>query len=177
MMSRRPRLAVDAILATAFLVAFYPAWTGLAIHEWLSVALIPVALVHLVANGDWVQRVVTSALEKLRQATILDFAVDAVLFVATITVMLSGLMVSRVVLAPFGLVALPLWHTVHSLSAQAVIGLATLHGVLHWRWFAASMRGLQASPRGGAAQRTPLAAHLVRASTTGPDRSPTARTR
>ena len=39
-MSARTRLLLDLAMFGVLLVAYNPAWSGLAVHEWLSVAVI-----------------------------------------------------------------------------------------------------------------------------------------
>ena len=67
----------------------------------------------------------------------MNLVVDVALYLSTVTVMVSGFMVSRVIAGVLGLSATqdPLWYRVHSLSADAAIGVALLHTALHWRWF------------------------------------------
>jgi hypothetical protein len=141
-MSFTKRLLLDASLLLAILTAYRPGATGITVHEWLSLSLAAPVLVHLVVNWDWVGRVARRLFRKARGATRLNFAVDTMLFVATVAVMLSGLMVSRVVAGAFGLVTDPeaIWHTVHSVSADATLTLAMAHLVLHWKWIARVVR-------------------------------------
>ena len=135
-MSARTRLLVDTVLLAAFVAAYYPFKTGLAIHEWLCLIVIIPSLVHLVVNWDWAQRAATKLFGRMRSTTRLNFAVDSALFVAVISAMLSGFLVSRVIGGALGYSASPLliWHRVHSLSADATIVLALVHLGLHWRW-------------------------------------------
>lgn len=137
-MTARERLPIDVFMFGAFIAAYKPLTTGLSLHEWLCLVLVAPILVHLVINWDWAVRVSTSFSRRLRKTTRVNLVVDIVLFVSTVTAMLSGFMVSRVISgflgfsAPAGLV----WHTVHSASADVVIALALLHTALHWKWFA-----------------------------------------
>ena len=135
-MSARARLLLDRALFGALLAAYNPAWTGLAWHEWLCVAAIVPLLFHLVINWDKVLRVLDKFAEKLWHRSRLDLVVDAALFVLAVTAMVSGLMVSQVVLPAVGLRITPtlIWVTVHAWSADLTIALLLVHAVLHWRW-------------------------------------------
>ena len=141
-MSARTRLLVDSLLLAAFVAAYYPFKTGLAVHEWLCVIVIIPSLVHLVVNWDWAQRVASRVLGNLRATTRLNFVVDSCLFVAVVSAMVSGFVVSRVIGGLFGFSAspFPIWHRVHSLSADATIVLALVHLGLHWRWVVRVLR-------------------------------------
>ena len=135
-MSARTRLLLDLAMFGVLLVAYNPAWSGLAVHEWLSVAVIVPLLLHLVVNWEKVLRVVSTFAERLLHASRLDLVVDTVLFVATVIVMVSGLMISQVAARAVGITIAPasIWVSVHSWSADLTIALLLVHFVLHWRW-------------------------------------------
>lgn len=141
-MTARERLPINVFMFGAFIAAYKPLATGFSVHEWLSLVLVAPILVHLVINWDWAVRVSTSFSRQLRKMNRVNLVVDIALFVSTVTAMLSGFMVSRVISeflgfsAPAGLV----WHTVHSVSADAVIAVALLHTALHWKWFVRVLR-------------------------------------
>ena len=136
-MTATKRLPLDAFMFAAFLAAYRPLTTGLSLHEWLAVALVTPILVHSVLNWDWAVRVTASFSRRLRAKTRVNLVVDVALYLSTVTVMVSGFMVSRVIAQVLGFSATqdPLWYRVHSVSADAAIGLALLHTALHWRWF------------------------------------------
>ena len=76
--------------------------------------------------------------ELVRATPKVNLVVDAALFVAAVTVMLSGLLISQYVLRAVGLTIVPtsLWVTAHRWSADATIALLLVHFALHWRWIA-----------------------------------------
>jgi len=135
-MSARTNLWVDAAVFIGFLVAFEPGLTGIAIHEWLSVALAATLIVHLALHWDWVIKVAIQFLRKLFHTSRLNFVVDVLLFAAFVLVMLSGILISRSVLAALGIqvAASPTWRFLHSWSADASLVLTGLHFALHWKW-------------------------------------------
>jgi hypothetical protein len=136
-MSARTRAAIDIGLFLALLAAFNPAWTGLAVHEWLSVAIIPPLLFHLILNWEWAVRVFSAFIDRLFHTTRVNLVVDAVLFVSSVAVMLSGLMVSQVVGRAIGFSGTPgaLWAAVHAVTANTTIALLVAHFALHAKWF------------------------------------------
>jgi hypothetical protein len=135
-MTVRARLYLDLALFGAVFAAYNPAWTGLAVHEWVSVAAIVPLLFHVVVNWDQTLRILRRFAEIVRATPKLNLVVDAALFVAAVAVMLSGLMVSQAVAGAIGVTIVPssLWITVHSISADATIALLLAHFLLHWRW-------------------------------------------
>jgi hypothetical protein len=90
-------------------------------------------------NWDWVLRVARNALGKLASATVVNALVDGALFVSAVAVILSGLLISQVIAGTLGIATAgtQLWHTVHSLSADATIALLFVHFALHAKWMAA----------------------------------------
>jgi hypothetical protein len=168
-MTARERLPINLFMFFAFIAAYRPLTTGLSLHEWLSLVLVAPILVHLVINWDWAVRVSVSFSRQLRKMNRVNLVVDVVLFVATVTTMLSGFMVSRVVsgflgfAAPAGLV----WHTVHSASADVVIALALLHTALHWKWFARVLGVRPGRSAGSAGRGLSSAGHLQSAGQRG----------
>jgi hypothetical protein len=135
-MSARARLLLDLAMFGVLLVAYNPAWSGLAWHEWLSVAVVVPLLLHLVVNWNKVLRVVSTFTDRLFHGSRLDLVVDTVLFVVAVLVMVSGLMISQVVARAVGITIAPasIWVSVHSWSADLTIVLLLVHFVLHWRW-------------------------------------------
>jgi hypothetical protein len=161
-MTAKKRLPIDLFMLAAFLAAYKPFTTGLSLHEWLCVALATPVLVHMVINWDWAVRVARSFSRRLRPANRVNLAVDVALFLSTVTVMLSGFMVSRVIAETVGYTASqdPMWHSVHSLSADAAMAFAGLHTVLHWKWFARVTGVLPARTRRPAHTRPPAPAEV-----------------
>lgn len=135
-MSVRGRLLLDLAMFGALLAAYNPGWTGLAWHEWISVAAIVPLLYHVVINWDKVLRVMTTFAEKLWHGSRLDLVVDSALFILAVTAMVSGLMISQVVAPVLGVHITPtaIWVSVHAWSADLSIILLLVHAVLHWRW-------------------------------------------
>lgn len=147
-MSVRSRLVLDAGLLVALLVAFNPAWTGIAMHEWLAVAVIVPLLWHLIINWEQTLRFVDRFVARLRAASRVNLIVDAVLFVSSVAVMVSGLMVSQAIAALLGLSIAPdaLWVAVHSFTADLTVVLLCVHFALHWRWMLNALRRVSTSP-------------------------------
>jgi Domain of unknown function (DUF4405) len=135
-MTARSRLLLDLGMFAALLAAFNPAWTGIAVHEWLSLAAITPLLVHMIINWDATLRVVEKFADRLLHTSRINILVDVALFVSTVTVMLSGLMVSHTIAGLLGFSATPnqLWVAMHSLTADTTIALLLAHFALHWRW-------------------------------------------
>jgi hypothetical protein len=135
-MSLKTNLYVDIAIFCAFLVAFEPSLTGFPVHEWLSLAFAGAMLVHLLLHWDWVVMVTSRFFRKLFHSSRLNYILDALLLIMFITVMLSGIMISRSVLPAIGIqgAADPTWRFLHSSSADFLLLLVGLHFALHWKW-------------------------------------------
>lgn len=150
-MSAKTNLFIDVAIFTAFLVAFEPALTGIPIHEWLSVALAAALVVHLLLHWEWVVKITLQFFRKLFHASRLNYVVDIVLWVAFVLVMLSGLLISRSVLAVVGIrvAESPVWRFLHSWSADVLVLAVGLHFALHWKWIVATLKRFVCLPVAG----------------------------
>jgi len=150
-MSARTRLWLDIGMFAALLAAYNPVWTGLPVHEWLSIAVIVPLLFHLIINWEWTLRITSTFLDRLFHASRLNLVVDALLFVSSVAVMLSGLMVSQVVAGAFGAAATPtaIWVAMHAVTADTTIVLLIAHFALHASWVtrALGVRPAPSAPR------------------------------
>jgi len=135
-MSQKTNLYVDIAILIGFLVAYEPALTGIAVHEWLSLAFASAAIVHLLLHWDWVVQITLQFFRKLFHASRLNYVISLALLVDFVTILLSGLMISRNVLPAFGLQGAinPAWRFLHSSAADFSLFLIGLHLALHWKW-------------------------------------------
>ncbi len=158
-MTTRSRLYLDLALFGALFAAYNPAWTGLAVHEWLCVVAFVPLLFHIVVNWDQTLQILRRFAVIVRATPKVNLVVDAALFVAAVAVMLSGLLISQVVAGVAGVTILPssLWMTVHSVSADLTIGLLLVHFVLHWKWIVNAAGKLGRAPRAVRASSDPVA--------------------
>ncbi|MDR3687666.1 MAG: hypothetical protein P4L93_11995 [Coriobacteriia bacterium] len=143
-MRARTRFMLDILLTIGLVSAYRPTWTGISLHQWLSIAIIAPLLLHLIVNWQWAIQVLRTFLKRLFSASRLNFVVDCALLVSTVAVMLSGFMVSTWFVGPLGINSahLLVWHAVHLWSANATIALFALHGALHWRWIVGTAKRL-----------------------------------
>lgn len=154
-MSTKTNLTLDLVIFSAFLVASNPSLTGLPVHEWLSVAFIAALVTHLLFHWDWIVNIGKAFFKKLLHASRLNFLVDSLLFVAMTAAMLSGLLISKNVLATLGihLEVSRAWRSIHSLSADASLLFVALHFALHWKWVMTSLQRYIIAPLAGLVQR------------------------
>ena len=137
-------LLLDLALAIAFLVLLQPALTGLAIHEWLGLALGGALIGHLLLHWRWATSIARKWLSKLPFKTRVYTLIDASLLVAFLTIIGSGVAMSRAVLPLFGLTGSTgsAWFVLHKWSSMLTLGLVGIKLILHRTWFAAVVKRL-----------------------------------
>lgn len=165
--STRVNWWVDLALFTAILLALAPQFTGLAIHEWLSLALAGGAVVHLLLHWPWIVNVLRRFLEHTPWSARLNFVLNSILFMAFVVVSLSGVLISQEVLPFLGfeLRADRTWEVLHRLSADAIVWMVGLHIALHWKWILNAFQRFMLNPifklgRKSAVQSAPVALQL-----------------
>jgi hypothetical protein len=144
----KTNLLLDFGIFAGLLVMAAPGLTGLPVHEWLGAAFAGAILAHLLLHWKWIVEVGLKFFRRLFHQSRLQFVIDSALFIAFIAVMLSGLMISRTVLALIGIASArnSLWNPIHNLSANAVVLLAGLHFATHWSWVVAMTQRHLLSP-------------------------------
>jgi hypothetical protein len=137
-------LLLDLTLAIVFLVLLQPVLTGLAIHEWLGLALGGALIGHLLLHWRWATSIARKWLSKLPLKTRVYTLIDASLLVGFLTIIGSGVAMSRAVLPLFGLTGSTgsAWFVLHKWSSMLTLALVGIKLVLHRTWFAAVVKKL-----------------------------------
>jgi hypothetical protein len=144
----KTNLLIDLGIFGAFLIADQPRWTGIPIHEWLSIAFAATIIVHILLHWKWIMGVGGRYFKNLWHVSRLKFVVDLLLFVVVTAVIMSGLMISRSFLSAFGIYinASRNWRTIHDLSANLSLYLMALHVALSWKWVVGMSKRYLLSP-------------------------------
>lgn len=129
------RICLDVGLTGTMLALFSFALTGLALHEWLGLALCVLIPTHLLVSWPWLAATTRSLLRALPWRVRLTYLLNASLFVAIVVVTLSGLVISEAVMPG----VLPMgsnrafWRGLHTTSANVCVLLMGLHLGVYWR--------------------------------------------
>src|SRR4051812_24151582 len=95
-------LFVDIAIFLAFLVAMAPHFSGIAVHEWLSIAFGAAIVTHLLLHWQWIAEVTRRFFGKAQWSARANYVLNALLFVDVTVVIFTGLMISESVLPLFG---------------------------------------------------------------------------
>ncbi len=136
----------DASLIVGYTVAYSYGFTGIAIHEWLGIAVGLAVVFHLALHWDWVIRT-TRKLFNPRGHDKLIWAVNLLLMFGMVMCVVSGIVASRVALPELGINinSGPSWLRLHILTAEITLALVPIHVALRWRWILRVARRLWTS--------------------------------
>jgi hypothetical protein len=132
----KTKLWLDVLIFIAFLVTMDPHSSGIAIHEWLSLAMLAALTVHLLLSWDWIVEISTRFLGKVGSQNRINYVLNWLLFIDGTMIMISGILISEVALPAVG-IQLPAgfaWRRLHDMSANIGLILLGLHTALHWSW-------------------------------------------
>jgi hypothetical protein len=144
----RTNLLLDIVLLLVFLAIYEQRATGLTIHEWGGLIVGVGLMVHILLHWQWVACNTRRFFRRLAGEIRLNYLINGLLFVAFTTAIVSGLMISHVVLPRFGLHLghSPFWQWLHSLSADVSLWLVALHVALHWGWIVNAIKRCLVAP-------------------------------
>jgi len=130
------KLVLDILIFVGFLVAMDPHSTGVAIHEWLTIASMAAIITHLLLSWDWIVQLTKRffAISKLRPR--INYILNILLFIDTVLIMYTGIMISES-FVPFLGLTLPRnfsMRELHDMTANIFVVLLGLHTALHWDW-------------------------------------------
>src|SRR5258706_16067264 len=92
------KLVIDIAIFIAFLIAMDPRSSGIAIHEWLAVSALAGIVVHLLLSWDWIVQIYRRLTSKMNSQARINNILNWVQFIYVTGVMLSGLMISQVLM-------------------------------------------------------------------------------
>ena len=145
----RIMLVLDAILFLLLAMLLEPRFEGLALHEWIGIAVVPLIVVHMLFGWGWIAtsmvRLFRPGVWRLRVNALLNL----LLFVALVVTCFSGVMTSFVALPALGIAARNFegWRILHNRSEAYLEVLAALHVAMNWSWIANAVSGLARGDR------------------------------
>lgn len=129
------KFVLDIVLTVVFAYFFVPAATGLVFHEWGSVIIGLVGILHLIFNWKWVTCVSKKALsEGITGKARFCYVLNWTLFIDMLVILISGLFISKVVLPYFRYFPTVNWLPIHIVSSFVGLVIIGMHLGLHWNW-------------------------------------------
>lgn len=141
-------LAVDATIFIAFLIAMAPRFSGIAIHEWLSIAFGAAIIAHLLLHWEWLIEVAKRFFSKAQWSSRINYLLNILLFIDITIIIFTGLLISESALPLLG-ISVPrfgIWRPLHSISADFSVFLLGLHIAMHWQWIVSTTKRFILAP-------------------------------
>ncbi|MCM3567276.1 DUF4405 domain-containing protein [Neobacillus mesonae] len=130
------KIVLDLLMAVTFVLLMNPrVLNGLPFHEIAGLVIGVVILVHIGLNYRWVINTTKKIFNpKLAGKTRFSFLLNILLLLSMATVIITGILISRVVLPDLAVQGGRSLRGLHGLSADAAVALAGLHIAVHWQW-------------------------------------------
>lgn len=131
----RLALSLDIVLLIGVLLLFAPRLTGLPIHEWVGIALIPVVVWHLLLSWGWIADSSRAIVTRITRRARINYLLNWLLFTLIVVEMVSGLMISLVALPPLGFATLDdrTWRALHNQALNWTHLVIGLHIAMNWK--------------------------------------------
>jgi len=154
-------LALDSVVCIAFLITTAPHFSGIAIHEWLSLAFGAAIVTHLLLHWQWIVGITKQFFRSAKGSARANYVLNVLFFLAMTIVIFSGIMISESALPALGInIGRDMsWRRIHGLASNACVLLLGLHLALHWNWLASMAKKYIGAPirnlftRGGASKQ------------------------
>lgn len=129
-------LVVDSAFLAAFIAVIDVPLTGLAIHEWLGLSIGVLIVAHTVQHMDWILATSRRFFARMPFVNRLNWIMMVVLWTAFVSALVSGLVISNVVVPALGIPTStsPWWLWLHATSASVTVIATAWHLALNWRW-------------------------------------------
>jgi hypothetical protein len=142
MLRNRLSLWLDTLLFLAVCSLMVTIFTGIPIHEWLGIALVPALLLHLLLQWPWIATRTRRLAKPRTGRTRVNYCINLGLFLTMVATVQSGLVISRVAMPAVlsGWTGDRRWGQVHGWASSALLLLLGLHIALNWDWIYAVVR-------------------------------------
>jgi hypothetical protein len=130
------KIVLDLMMAITFVLLMNPrVLDGLPFHEIAGLVIGVAILTHIGLNYRWVANTTKKIFDpKLPKKTRFSFLLNILLLISMATVIITGILISRVVLPGLAIQGGHSIRGIHSLSADATLAFVGLHIGVHWQW-------------------------------------------
>lgn len=130
------RMYLDIVLFTSFVIVNMPQFTGIALHEWLSFVFLPIIVVHVVLDWQWIVNITKRFFTRIKGEIRFNYILNFLLFFLMVTVIFSGILISQEALPFMGISVTisPYWASLHEMAANLLMLTIGIHLAMHWKW-------------------------------------------
>lgn len=130
------KIILDLMMAITFVLLMNPrVLNGLPFHEIAGLIIGVAILIHIGLNYRWVVNTTKKIMDpKLPKKTRFSYLINILLLISMVTVIITGILISRVVLPGFAVQEGHSIRGIHGLSADATLAFVGLHIGVHWQW-------------------------------------------
>ena len=134
---------LDTFLLVALVILMVPR-SGLAVHEWLGLALIPGVVIHLLFAWPWIATALPRLLTRGAWRLRINVLLNTLLFVTFVVTMFSGVMTSVIAMPALNIPVArdQSWLGLHNGWSNYFQLVAGLHLAMNWSWIAGTVRRL-----------------------------------
>ena len=133
---------IDIVLFAIFMALTDPRLTGIALHEWGSIGMAAIVIIHLVRNLAWIQTMFSRTLKSPLFTNRLSVILNILLFIVFALLIYSGIAISRDAMPFLGITVFEnrAWRALHGLLSHLTVIIVALHTALHWHWIVSLFR-------------------------------------
>ena len=148
---RRTIVFLDTTLLIIFILLLSPRLTGLLLHEVLGFIFFIPIIIHLLVAWPWIQDATKKFSNTAGRRTRFNFFLNTILFILVITELVSGFIISQVILPNLGINTINdrVWRSAHNLPLNFVLLFTGLHIAINWGWIVAAFRKRINRPKQG----------------------------
>jgi len=148
---RRFVICLDTALLVILILLLSPRMTGLAVHEVLGFIFFIPIIIHLIIAWPWIQNVTRKFFKTVNRRTRFNFFLNTTLFILMITELVSGTIISQVVLPNLGIKTINdrSWRSMHNVPLNFVVLFGGLHIAINWDWIVAAFKKRPGIPKPG----------------------------
>ncbi|MBU8918724.1 DUF4405 domain-containing protein [Neobacillus sp. 114] len=130
------KIVLDLLMAITFVLLMNPrVLDGLPFHEIAGLVIGVAILVHIGLNYRWVVNTTKKIFDpKLPNKTRFSYLLNVLLLISMAGVIITGILISRVVLPSLAIQGNHTIRELHGLSADATLAFVGLHVGVHWQW-------------------------------------------
>lgn len=144
------KMVLDLLMAIAFALLMNPrVFNGLPFHEMAGLVFGIAILTHIGLNFQWVKNTTLNMFNSnLPKKTRFNYLLNILLLISMSTIMVTGILISRVVFPNLAIEGNHAIRELHDISSYATLAIIGIHVGVHWQWVRNVCRKMFKSPEG-----------------------------